>query len=47
MTERELRGLGRRDLLELMIEQGRQMEAYQEESESDLDFMKSEHEIKI
>ncbi len=47
MTERELRGLGRRDLLELMIEQGRQMEAYQEKYESDLDFMKSEHDKDI
>ena len=47
MTERELRGLGRRELLELMIEQGRQMEAYQEKYESDLDFMKSEHDKDI
>ena len=47
MTERELRSMNRRELLELMIEQGREMESYQEQYESDLDFMKSEHEKDI
>lgn len=47
MTERELRSLGRRELLELMIEQGKEMESCQEQYENDLDFMKSEHEKDI
>ena len=47
MTERELRSLSRRELLELMIEQGKEMESCQEQYENDLDFMKSEHEKDI
>ena len=44
MTEHELRGLGRRQLLELMLEQGKEMESCKEAYEKDLDFLKSEHE---
>lgn len=44
MTERELRSLSRRELLELMIEQGKEIESTQEQYENDLDFLKSEHE---
>ena len=42
MTERELRSLSRRELLELMIEQGKEIESAQEQYENDLDFLKSE-----
>ena len=44
MTEHELRGLGRRQLLELMVEQGKEMESSKAAYEKDLDFLKSEHE---
>ena len=44
MTEHELRGLGRRQLLELMLEQGKEMESCKDAYEKDLDFLKSEHE---
>ena len=44
MTEHELRGLGRRQLLELMLEQGKEMESSKAAYEKDLDFLKSEHE---
>lgn len=44
MTEHELRGLGRRQLLELMLEQGKEMESRKAAYEKDLDFLKSEHE---
>lgn len=44
MTEHELRGLGRRQLLELMLEQGKEMEFSKAAYEKDLDFLKSEHE---
>ena len=44
MTEHELRGLGRRQLLELMLEQGKEMESSKAAYEKDLDFRKSEHE---
>lgn len=44
MTEHELRGLGRRQLLELMLEQGKEMESSKAAYEKDLDFLKAEHE---
>ena len=44
MTDHELRGLGRRQLLELMLEQGKEMESSKAAYEKDLDFLKSEHE---
>lgn len=44
MTERELRSLGRKELLEIMIEQGKEMEASKAQYEKDLEFLKSEHE---
>ncbi len=44
MTERELRGLGRKELLEIMIEQGKEMETCKAQYEKDLEFLKSEHE---
>lgn len=44
MTEHELRGLGRRQLLELMLEQGKEMESSKAAYEKDLEFLKAEHE---
>lgn len=44
MTERELRSLGRKELLEIMIEQGKEMETCKAQYEKDLEFLKSEHE---
>lgn len=44
MTEHELRSLGRRQLLELMLEQGKEMESSKAAYEKDLDFLKAEHE---
>ena len=44
MTEHELRGFGRRQLLELMLEQGKEMESSKAAYEKDLDFLKAEHE---
>ena len=44
MTERELRSLGRKELLEIMIEQGREMETCKLQYEKDLEFLKAEHE---
>lgn len=44
MTEQELRGLGRKALLEIMLEQGKEMETCKEQYEKDLEFLKSQHE---
>ncbi len=44
MTEQELRSLNRRELLEIMLEQGREMENNKAQYEKDLAFLKSEHE---
>ena len=44
MTERELRRLNRKELLEIMIEQGKEMETCKSQYEKDLEFLKSEHE---
>ena len=44
MTERELRSLSRKELLEIMIEQGKEMESCKAKYEKDLAFLKSEHE---
>lgn len=44
MTERELRSLGRKELLEIMVEQGREMETCKLQYEKDLEFLKAEHE---
>ena len=43
MSEQSLRGLSRRQLLELMIQQGKEMESRKAAYEKDLAFMKSEH----
>ena len=44
MTEQELRSLNRKELLEIMIEQGKEMETSKAKYEEDLAFLKSEHE---
>ena len=44
MTEQELRSLNRKELLEIMIEQGKELEARKTNYEKDLAFLKSEHE---
>ena len=44
MTERELRSLGRKELLEIMVEQGKELETSKSKYEKDLEFLKSEHE---
>lgn len=44
MTEQELRSLSRKELLEVMIQQGREMEACKSKYEKDLEFLRSEHE---
>ena len=44
MTERELRSLGRKELLEIMIEQGKEMETCKAKYEKELEFLNSEHE---
>lgn len=44
MTEQELRSLNRKELLEIMIEQGRELETSKAKYERDLAFLKSEHE---
>ena len=44
MSEQELRSLNRKELLEIMIEQGRDLEASKAKYEKDLAFLKSEHE---
>ena len=43
MTERELRSLNRKELLEIMIEQGKEMENRKAQYEKDLAFLNSEH----
>ena len=43
-TEHELRSLNRKELLEIMIEQGRELEECKLQYEKDLEFLKSEHE---
>ena len=44
MTEQELRSLNRKELLEIMIEQGRELETSKAKYEKDLAFLKSEYE---
>lgn len=44
MTEQELRSLNRKELLEIMIEQGRELETSKAKYERNLAFLKSEHE---
>lgn len=43
MTEQELRSLGRKELLEMLIEQGKELEFLKAEYEKDLEFLKAEH----
>ena len=47
MTEQELRSLSRKELLEMMIEQGKELEFVKAEYEKDLEFLKTEHEKEI
>lgn len=47
MTEQELRSLSRKELLEMMIEQGKELEFVKAEYEKDLEFLKAEHEKEI
>ncbi len=47
MTERQLRSLGRKELLEMMIEQGKELEFVKSEHAKDLEFVKAEHEKEI
>lgn len=47
MTEQELRSLSRKELLEMMIEQGKELEFVKAEHEKDLEFLKAEHEKEI
>ena len=47
MTDRELRGLNRRELLEIMIEQGKELESSKAQYEKDLAFLKAEHQKDI
>ena len=47
MTERKLRGLGRKELLEMLIEQGKEMEFLRSEHEKDLKFLKAQHEKEV
>ena len=42
MTKKELRGLGRKELLEMLIEQGK-MESLKSEHEKDLEFLKAQY----
>ena len=44
MTEQELRSLNRKELLEIMIEQGRELESGKAKYEKDLAYLESEHE---
>ena len=43
MTKQELRGLGRKELLEMLIEQGKKMESLKSEHEKDLEFLKAQY----
>lgn len=43
MNEQELRNLNRKELLEIMIEQAKELESCKEQYEKDLTFLKSEH----
>ena len=47
MTERELRSLSRKELLEIMIEQGKELETCKQKYEKDREFLKSEYEKEI
>lgn len=47
MTEQELRSLSRKELLEIMIEQGKTIETNQAKYEMDLEFLKSAYEKEI
>lgn len=47
MTEQELRSLSRKELLEMMIEQGKELEFVKAEYEKDLEFLKAEYEKEI
>ncbi len=42
MTEQELRGLGRKELLEMLIEQGKEMEFLKSEHEKEVESLKNE-----
>ena len=44
MTEQELRSLGRKELLEILIEQGKELEFLKSEYEKERAFLKDEHE---
>ncbi len=44
MTEQELRSLSRKELLEMMIEQGKELEFVKAEHKRDVEFLKAEHE---
>ncbi|HIW74671.1 MAG TPA: hypothetical protein H9684_10130 [Firmicutes bacterium] len=44
MTENELRSLGRKELLEMMIEQGKELEALKQEHGREMEFLKTERE---
>ncbi len=43
MTDQKLQSLNRKELLELLIEQGKELEFLKSEYERDLDFLKNEH----
>lgn len=47
MMEKDLRSLGRKELLELMIEQGKELEFVKSEHEKDLEFLKEEHQKEL
>lgn len=47
MTKQELRGLGRKELLEMLIEQGKEMEFLKSEHEKDLEFLKTQHKKEV
>lgn len=47
MTEQNLRNLGRKELLEMLIEQGKKLEFLKSEYEKDLEFLRSEHDKEL
>ncbi|MGI5958410.1 MAG: hypothetical protein ACOX60_03205 [Massiliimalia sp.] len=47
MTEQNLRNLGRKELLEMLIEQGKELEFLKSEYEKDLEFLRSEHDKEL
>lgn len=47
MTEQNLRSLGRKELLEMLIEQGKELEFLKSGYEKDLEFLRSEHDKEL